>query len=33
MTPDLSIVIPTYNRPVDLGLVIDALMRQQTRQL
>ena len=30
MTPDLSIVIPTYNRPGDLELVIDALMRQQT---
>jgi glycosyltransferase involved in cell wall biosynthesis len=30
MTPDLSIVIPTYNRPADLELVIDALMRQQT---
>ncbi|HEY1307383.1 MAG TPA: glycosyltransferase [Vicinamibacterales bacterium] len=30
MTPDLSIVIPTYNRPADLELVIEALMRQQT---
>jgi glycosyltransferase involved in cell wall biosynthesis len=28
--PDLSIVIPTHNRPADLELVIDALMRQQT---
>jgi glycosyltransferase involved in cell wall biosynthesis len=29
-TPDLSVVIPTYNRPADLELVIDALMRQET---
>ncbi len=29
-TPDLSVVIPTHNRPADLALVIDALMRQQT---
>ncbi|HEY1307382.1 MAG TPA: glycosyltransferase [Vicinamibacterales bacterium] len=28
--PDLSIVIPTHNRPANLELVIDALMRQQT---
>src|SRR4029453_17504971 len=28
--PDLSIVIPTHNRPADLELVIDALMRQET---
>jgi glycosyltransferase involved in cell wall biosynthesis len=28
-TPDLSVVIPTHNRPADLELVIDALMRQQ----
>ena len=30
MTPDLSIVIPTYNRSADLELVIGALMQQQT---
>jgi glycosyltransferase involved in cell wall biosynthesis len=29
-TPDLSVVIPTHNRPADLELIIDALMRQQT---
>ena len=28
--PDLSIIIPTHNRPADLELVIDALMRQET---
>jgi glycosyltransferase involved in cell wall biosynthesis len=27
--PDLSIVIPTHNRPADLELAIDALMRQE----
>ena len=28
-TPDLSVIIPTHNRPADLELVIDGLMRQQ----
>ncbi|HET7620167.1 MAG TPA: glycosyltransferase [Vicinamibacterales bacterium] len=28
--PDLSVVIPTHDRPADLELVIDALMHQQT---
>jgi glycosyltransferase involved in cell wall biosynthesis len=28
--PDLSVVIPTHDRPADLELAIDALMRQQT---
>jgi glycosyltransferase involved in cell wall biosynthesis len=28
-TPDLSIVIPTHNRPADLELVIGGLMRQE----
>ncbi len=28
--PDLSVVIPTYNRPADLERVLDGLMRQQT---
>ncbi len=29
-TPDLSVVIPTHNRPAELALLIDVLMRQQT---
>jgi glycosyltransferase involved in cell wall biosynthesis len=28
-TPDLSVVIPTHDRPADLQLVIDALMAQE----
>jgi len=29
-TPHLSVIVPTHNRPADLELVIDGLMRQQT---
>jgi glycosyltransferase involved in cell wall biosynthesis len=28
--PDLSVVIPTYNRPADLERVLDGLIRQET---